>query len=314
MKKYFPVELHCHTIHSDGSMTPEALVENAQKRGYSAIALTDHNTASGFIDAVKSGEKNRVVVIKGIEWTTFFGHIVCLHDDDFVVDWRSLTMENIDEKAEEAKIRGAILTLAHPKRIGSPVGTGCHMDFPIKRFDCFSAVEVWSQNELPDSDANKLSERMYDELLGKGFRLAAVYGYDWHTPLMDREYFINTYIGAEECTPEALKDGIRRGDTYLAFGLKAELYADGAPLAFGAEISRGKHSFYMKIQKGLCNGATAPKSVVLKGTALNEELRFDVGAHILVELKKGWLRFAAEGDAGERKNLPLIFTSPIFVL
>ena len=44
---YLPVELHCHTIHSDGDFTPESLQRAAVENGLSLIALTDHNTFSG---------------------------------------------------------------------------------------------------------------------------------------------------------------------------------------------------------------------------------------------------------------------------
>ncbi|MDR2091330.1 MAG: CehA/McbA family metallohydrolase [Clostridiales bacterium] len=268
MKKYFPVELHCHTNHSDGSMSPGFLVESAKKRGYAAIAVTDHNTASAFESAAAAGEKYGVCVIKGIEWTTFFGHIVCLHDDANVADWRELNMDNIDAHAEKARGKNAVLTLAHPMRVGAPAANGCRMEFRIKRFDLFSAVEVWSQNDPPDSRANVLSEKMYDGILSGGFRLAAVYGFDWHSPGADLPYFINTYIGAENLNAEDLKEGIRRGDTYIAMGLQVELLADGEKLPFGAEIGEGEHTFELKISKGLCQGEVLPLEIVLKGTAI----------------------------------------------
>jgi len=36
-------DLHCHTTYSDGKMTPEQLVKEAIRRGYSYIAITDHS-------------------------------------------------------------------------------------------------------------------------------------------------------------------------------------------------------------------------------------------------------------------------------
>jgi 3',5'-nucleoside bisphosphate phosphatase len=40
-------DLHLHTNYSDGTYTPEELVERASRQGLSAIALTDHDTADG---------------------------------------------------------------------------------------------------------------------------------------------------------------------------------------------------------------------------------------------------------------------------
>ena len=46
--KWHKVELHTHTIASDGDMLPSDLVDNALDRKYEAIALTDHNTINFF--------------------------------------------------------------------------------------------------------------------------------------------------------------------------------------------------------------------------------------------------------------------------
>lgn len=42
MEKY--IDLHTHSIKSDGSMTPAEVVREAKKAGLSAIALSDHDT------------------------------------------------------------------------------------------------------------------------------------------------------------------------------------------------------------------------------------------------------------------------------
>ena len=48
--KWYPVELHTHTEHSDGDFTVAGLVHAAKDRGFTAVALTDHNTASGLAE------------------------------------------------------------------------------------------------------------------------------------------------------------------------------------------------------------------------------------------------------------------------
>ena len=53
-----PSDLHCHSIHSDGSTSVKRLMELAAIRGLSAISLTDHDTFSGFEEAVYYGEKD----------------------------------------------------------------------------------------------------------------------------------------------------------------------------------------------------------------------------------------------------------------
>lgn len=41
-KKYFKANLHCHTRYSDGRAAREVVKEEYKKRGYSAVAFTDH--------------------------------------------------------------------------------------------------------------------------------------------------------------------------------------------------------------------------------------------------------------------------------
>jgi len=43
----YPVDLHTHSSVSDGTDTPEALIEHAAELGLRAIALTDHDTTNG---------------------------------------------------------------------------------------------------------------------------------------------------------------------------------------------------------------------------------------------------------------------------
>ena len=40
---FYKANLHCHTVLSDGKLTPEQMRDEYKKRGYSIIAFTDHN-------------------------------------------------------------------------------------------------------------------------------------------------------------------------------------------------------------------------------------------------------------------------------
>lgn len=39
---------HMHTVHSDGRLQPEALIEQAIAIGLQGLAITDHHTVSGY--------------------------------------------------------------------------------------------------------------------------------------------------------------------------------------------------------------------------------------------------------------------------
>lgn len=42
-RTYYKANLHCHTTMSDGKLTPAAMKQAYQERGYSVVAFTDHN-------------------------------------------------------------------------------------------------------------------------------------------------------------------------------------------------------------------------------------------------------------------------------
>lgn len=67
MEKY--IDLHTHSLKSDGSMTPAEVVREAKKAGLAAIALSDHDTVDGIEEAVSEGKKIGLEVIPAIEFS-----------------------------------------------------------------------------------------------------------------------------------------------------------------------------------------------------------------------------------------------------
>ena len=72
-RQYTVVDLHVHTIFSDGRSSPEEVLERARQLGI-GIAVTDHNDIQG---AVEICRQKRVLSIPGIEVTSRLGtHIL----------------------------------------------------------------------------------------------------------------------------------------------------------------------------------------------------------------------------------------------
>ncbi len=67
-------DLHVHSTASDGSLSPEGLIDEARREGVRAVALTDHNTLTGlarFEAAAAAG--GEIVAIPGVEVTAGWG-------------------------------------------------------------------------------------------------------------------------------------------------------------------------------------------------------------------------------------------------
>lgn len=62
-------DLHLHTQFSDGTFTPEELVERAHRLGFAAIALTDHDTVEGCARAAAACAAVGMDFIPGAELT-----------------------------------------------------------------------------------------------------------------------------------------------------------------------------------------------------------------------------------------------------
>ncbi len=62
-----PVELHCHSVCSDGELQPHELVERALAQGITSLALTDHDTVAGIAPLMEAARETSLRIIPGVE-------------------------------------------------------------------------------------------------------------------------------------------------------------------------------------------------------------------------------------------------------
>lgn len=127
------IDLHIHTTASDGTDTPEEVVREAARIGLAAVAITDHDTAGGYLRAAAEGERCGLEVVPGIEISTKFRaavHILGYYIDVSspalreVLDW---IVHDRDERNEKicAKMRADGLDVdydAMRARFGEVIG------------------------------------------------------------------------------------------------------------------------------------------------------------------------------------------------
>lgn len=61
------IDLHTHSLVSDGTDAPAELVQKAQVAGLDVVALTDHDTFDGLDEAAAAGERLGVRLVRGME-------------------------------------------------------------------------------------------------------------------------------------------------------------------------------------------------------------------------------------------------------
>src|SRR5437870_1561771 len=129
------VETHLHTLHSDGQDSVEAMFSACLSAGYDAVALTDHNTLSGLDVARDAVAGLGLILIPGVEVTTFRGHAVVLGVTR-VPEWRDLESRGMDALAEGVHADGGLLCVAHPAALGERrllASRGARLDFWLQR-------------------------------------------------------------------------------------------------------------------------------------------------------------------------------------
>jgi predicted metal-dependent phosphoesterase TrpH len=101
------VELHCHTHYSaDGLMRPKGLVEVCRRRGIDRVAITDHNTTAGALEAARH-DPERVIV--GEEILTTRGELLAYFVTEEVP-------AGLAPREAIARLRqqGAVISVSHP--------------------------------------------------------------------------------------------------------------------------------------------------------------------------------------------------------
>ena len=69
------IDLHCHSIFSDGTLTPAELVAMAGKEKLGGLAITDHDTIEGVPEFLAAAQKADLPALSGVELSANHGDI-----------------------------------------------------------------------------------------------------------------------------------------------------------------------------------------------------------------------------------------------
>ncbi len=149
------VELHCHTIFSNNGgrfeclTTPRALLRMAQKRGLSAVAITDHNTLAGNWEATKIAKEYGIVVIPAVELDTNCKGQILAYGIKRMIEIHRSPVEMINDVHKQ----GGLAIIPHPF---DPVRGMPNIDEVMKHAD---GIEVMNYGSVNNRKAKRWAER-----------------------------------------------------------------------------------------------------------------------------------------------------------
>ena len=161
------IDLHIHSRYSeDASGSPKEIMKLLKKKGLNGMAITDHNTIKGSLEALKLKPKD-FAIIPGLEISTNDGHILALGLEENVD--RNLSVEETVEKFLD---KGGIPVVPHLFRKMSGIKRE-NLELIYKKIP---ALEVFNGCSLPKTNIKTAN-------VAKEFNLGGVGGSDAHDPL-----------------------------------------------------------------------------------------------------------------------------------
>lgn len=97
------IDLHMHTVFSDGSVLPEDLVQLALDNKLEAIAITDHDTTESMAYAQKAAEGQALEIIPGIEINTVWKEKE-VHVLGYYIDPENALLQEVIERHRDSRV------------------------------------------------------------------------------------------------------------------------------------------------------------------------------------------------------------------
>jgi len=205
--RWVAVDLHAHTVHSDGELTVAELAAYAVAAGLDALAVTDHNTVSHHAELAEIGQYYGVALIPGQEITTEYGHANAFGDIGWV-DFREPAANWVRTVHE----RGGLLSINHP------LNADCSWRHPLPEHP--PLAEVWHSSWLAPTWGGPVAWWQ-----AWGSAATPIGGSDFHTVQEGNALGVpTTWVAvdsharsADELVPAVL-DGLRAGRTAVSAG------------------------------------------------------------------------------------------------
>lgn len=223
---WFAGDFHVHSVHSgDARPTLDEIADYAASAGLDFVEISEHDTPAHL--SVLSAVQRRhpgVLLVPGIEWTTYRGHAIAIGITEavpFTVGFRGVTAT---EAADRVHALGGLFSLAHPTLDLGTLCWGCAWE---QELDVLPLDGLEVQTQSVDVLGTLLLDgtlALWDSLCDQGRHVVALGGSDDHTGgspgpgLGSAIGEPTTLVEADELSVAGIVAGVKAGRTVVKLG------------------------------------------------------------------------------------------------
>ena len=120
-------DLHIHTTASDGVLAPSQVVFRARERGLTCLAISDHDTVAGIVEAQRAAAQAEITLIPAVELST--GGEQEIHILGYGVPLNDVRLEAFLSRMAQERMDRAERMLAKLSALGMPLDKD---EIPVK--------------------------------------------------------------------------------------------------------------------------------------------------------------------------------------
>jgi len=199
---------HSHTFYSDGILSVEQNIKWHIAMGFNACAITDHGNmrSSKDIDAIAAKYEDKIIIIKGMEWTTNRVHLNFLGISEWDLSIPFLpTDQEILDAVDEVHSQGGVVVADHlpwSNRTGAE-------DLPTPE-----QLLSWGVDYIEIVNENDFDVVSYDFSIANNNSIGMITGTDMHVPRVTNGW---TAINVTEFSVEGVMNQLRARNTSIIY-------------------------------------------------------------------------------------------------
>ena len=214
---YHKAQLHCHSINSDGFMSPQSVAQEYFKRGYEILFLTDHNTMTPSSQYSIPG-----LLTINSEECTFDKHI----NGFFIKHTIDASGLNAQQVIDSIRAQGGLIQFNHPVRALKNDWSYNYSQFmELNSGPDFIEIHNEGTDMIPFA---KFNMNIWDSLLMSNRKIWGTFSDDMHS-LKEYHLFKSIDIGwimilTNSLSEDSVKAALLRGDFYGSNGVEISNY------------------------------------------------------------------------------------------